>query len=335
MQTKSNQWMLWVVFWIATMLLLVILIPLLLVDQRNERSGYPYSDSNQALQLGDNPFDVTIYLTNAETVIHMPLEQYVRGVVAAEMPADFSLEALKAQAIASRTYIVRRVQSMDFSNVPVEGAYVTDSVQHQAFMTEEQMRKEWGADDFTSNWDKITQAVAETKGLIITYAGQPIDAAFFSTSNGYTENSEDYWGNEVPYLKSVASPWDAKISPKYKMTVTMPMQEIREKLGLSDVQQVSAGGSYFEILSLTEGNRLKEVRIGEKIFTARAVREKLGLASTHFTWESDGDKVHITTFGYGHGVGMSQYGAEGMAREGKKAEDILKYYYTGVEIEKF
>lgn len=174
----------------------------------------------------------------------------------------------------------------------------------------------------------------------MTYKGKPITASFFSTSNGYTENSEDYWKNEIPYLRSVESPWDKQISPKYKTTVTMPRSEFVGKLGLADgAVPVSAGGdgnasSFLKVLSYTQGHRIESVRVGGKTFTGREVREKLGLRSSQFSLVMKNGEIEITTYGNGHGVGMSQYGAEGMAREGYEAKEILKHYYTNISFDK-
>lgn len=276
--------------------------------------------------------NVAVQLSSSNTIETVPLEAYVRGVVAAEMPMEFELEALKAQAIAARTYIVRRMMKGDYSDMSLPGAVVTDSVQHQAYISEEALAKKWSWFDRGRNLDKLNRAVNETAGLVATYQGEPIQAVFFSTSNGYTENSEEYWSEPVPYLRSVASPWDAEESPKYKETVTLSAEEVAEQLGLPDAQAVMTGGESVQVLTQTTGQRIASIRIAGQTFTGREVREKLGLRSSHFDWTwRDGEAV-ITTYGYGHGVGMSQYGANGMAREGKRAEDILRYYYQGIQI---
>lgn len=275
---------------------------------------------------------VPVYLSKEKRIDQVPIEAYVRGVIAAEMPIDFELEALKAQAMAARTYIVRRMQEKDTSQVPVPGAIVTDTVSHQAYLTDERLAAKWSGPDAVRNMDKLNRAVAETRGQIIVYQGQPIDAVFFSTSNGYTENSEDYWGDAIPYLRSVKSPWDASLSPHAKDTVKMPYKDFLSKLGLSNAVPASSTISGTKTIQATEGHRIARVRIGGKLFTGRDVREKLGLNSSQFEWKLKGSEVEITTYGYGHGVGMSQWGANGMAKEGKTAEEIIRYFYTGVEI---
>lgn len=270
------------------------------------------------------PLAVSVYRTQQQQVESVPLEQYVIGVVASEMPASYEMEALKAQSLAARTYIVNYLLEGDF-NLP-KGAEVTDTVHNQVYKDDAQLKKVWGSD---YNWKmaKIKKAVEQTKGQIITYQNHPIDAQFFSTSNGYTENAGDVWQNPLPYLKSVPSPWDRN-SPKFISTETMPVEQMDQKLGVSITQTGAIGN----IVKTTDGHRIADVKIAGKEFTGREIREKLGLRSTDFTMKRQGDKVIITTKGWGHGVGMSQYGANEMAKEGKSYKDIIKYYYQGVEI---
>lgn len=274
---------------------------------------------------------VAVYLSREKRIAHVPLERYVRGVVAAEMPVEFELEALKAQAIASRTYIVQRMIQGDFSDVP-EGAMVTDTPQHQAYLDERALKARWGL-AYEKNMEKLTRAVAATRGQVLTFEGKPIYAAFFSTSNGYTENAHDYWqGDGLPYLTSVPSPWDAH-SPKFRQQVEVPVDEFLAKLDLDPSVTASADGKpWIQVLSRTEGHRVKEVQVGDRRLSGREVREALGLNSSDFTVQVKGDVLVFTTTGYGHGVGMSQYGADGLAKEGKTAEEILQYYYRGVEL---
>ncbi|MDF2927468.1 MAG: stage sporulation protein [Paenibacillaceae bacterium] len=275
---------------------------------------------------------VPVFLSKEKRVDQIPIEAYVRGVIAAEMPIDFELEALKAQALAARTYIVRRMLDQDTSQVPVPGAIVTDTVSHQAYITEAQLNLKWSGKDAAANMEKLNRAVTETRGQIILYQGKPINAVFFSTSNGYTENSEDYWGEAVPYLRSVTSPWDAKLSPHAKETIKLPYKTFLSKLGLTGTVSASAAVSGTKTVKTTAGHRIGKISIGGKVFTGREVREKLGLYSSQFQWKLKGTDVEITTYGYGHGVGMSQWGANGMAKQGKTAAEIIQHYYTGVQI---
>jgi stage II sporulation protein D len=274
---------------------------------------------------------VRVYLSATGTTLELPLETYVMGVVAAEMPAEFKLEALKAQAIAARTFIVRRLAAKDTSGVPSGEADVTDTISHQVFIPPEQVKADWTRLGKAKELEKLEQAVRESRDAVMTYQGQAITASFFSTSNGYTENAEDVWGNVVPYLKSVDSPWDKQLAPGFKETVTMKRSEILQKMNLDAVPVTTEnGGSWIKVLSTTKGHRIKEIQIAGETFSGPEVRKRLGLRSSQFSWRTEGDEVQITTYGYGHGVGMSQWGANGMAQEGHTATEILKHYYTGI-----
>ena len=387
-----------IVLWIVFLILLSLMIPTILVRwvQQDTRLNTTTPDAIYELSVQESPQDpilnIPVYLSDRNETKRVPLELYVRGVVAAEMPAEFELEALKAQAIAARTYILHRIvksakaeiQSATDSitdsiteslaesvtdsiaspaaesdeestnSVPMmgiaapgatatdeeaaqtlaarEAAWVTNTTLDQAFLTEEQLRQQWTSQEYAAKVSKINRAVDETRGLIITYEGEPIDAAYFSTSNGYTENSEDYWSEQIPYLRSVASPWDVELSPKYRNVTRISVQDLVQKLGITSYPAASGSKLTMEILSRTSGNRIHEIRINGEIFTGREVREKLGLASSEFMWQADGDSIQFTTYGYGHGVGMSQYGAHGMALEGRTAEEILSYFYQDTTI---
>ena len=320
--------------WLFSLLLLAIAVPGLIVKKMPGHTGLEHAHPPQAAEAAqpDQPIMVPVYLTEAKKVVNIPLEEYVRGVLAAEVPADFELEALKAQAMAARTYVVKRMVEWDRSNVPVRDAVVTDSAIHQVFVGADDLPNLWPASKADANLDKLTRAVRETRDLILTYDGRPINATFFSTSNGYTENSEDYWSDYTPYLRSVPSPWDARLSPRYKETVSLDAGEVMRKLGVGALAPSQAGASGMKVLERTQGGRIKTISIGNRTFTGREVREKLGLNSTHFEWKWNGNRIEFTTYGYGHGVGMSQWGANGMAKEGKTAEEIVKHYYTGIDI---
>ncbi|WP_083688319.1 MULTISPECIES: stage II sporulation protein D [unclassified Paenibacillus] len=271
---------------------------------------------------------VRVYVTKEKRIEKVPMETYIRGVIAGEMPISFEPEALKAQAIAARTYIVRRLASGDVSGMPVKGADVTDTTAHQVYIPMKQLLARWSGKEREANLTKLNEAVQGTRGEIVTYQGSPIQALFFSTSNGYTENSEDYWDASLPYLRSVASPWDKSLSPEYKETTTMPLASFYQKLGLSG----STPARSLRVLDTTDGRRIRELAAGDATFTGREAREKLGLASSQFTWKISGKNIEITTYGYGHGVGMSQWGADGMAKKGSTAYQILSHYYTGTAV---
>lgn len=295
-------------------------------DGAGHRPGRAQERSEQASLL------VRVYLTEEKRIEQVPLETYVRGVVAAEMPLDFQPAALEAQAIAARTYLIRRLWTNDRSGVPVRGADVTDTVTHQVYKSLKQM-EQLKADD-RKHWDKLDQAVRNTRGLVMTYDGQPIQALFFASTDGYTEASETVFGDALPYLRPVASPWDAVLAPTYEETVEIPLSDLYRKLGIDAEPAMAQGaaGAALKIVKKAAGHRVRAAAIGSRTFSGEQLREKLGLRSTSFTWSVKRQAAVITTYGNGHGVGMSQWGAEGMARKGMTAENIVKHYYTGIEL---
>lgn len=276
--------------------------------------------------------NISVYLTEDKRIETVPLETYVAGVVAAEMPIDFEPAALEAQALAARTYIVRRLWLNDNSGVPVPGADVTDTQNHQVYRSLSQTKKL--AESNEEDWGKLKEAVKNTAGQVISYGGEPIEALFFSTSNGYTENSEEVFPAKLPYLRSVASPWDKERSPRASETIEMKLSDFYQKLGVKSLPAGAAAQSTIRIVEQTEGHRVKLLAVGGILLTGEEVREKLGLRSASFEWFLQKDRIMLTVFGSGHGVGMSQWGAQGMAKAGMSAEQIVKHYYTGAGIEK-
>lgn len=260
------------------------------------------------------PFFVTIHRGNG-SIINLSMEDYLIGVVAAEMPASFHIEALKAQSILARTYAMKAIDS---------GKILTDTVSTQRYIDKDEMEKLWGS-SYSKYYEKIKQAVRETQDLVVTYQNSLIDAVYHSTSNGRTEDSENVWGNYFPYLKSVSSLFDKEASSYFKE------MEITKKEFLN-IFNISDSDYSLEILSRNKTGRVSFVRIGNKTYSGIEVRELLGLRSTDFDIFLNEDTVNISTRGYGHGVGMSQYGANGMAKEGMNYKDIINHYYTGVEI---
>lgn len=285
---------------------------------------------------GDIP--IKVFLHNKGTVQEMGFEEYLKGVVAAEMPASFAQEALKAQALAARTYAYRRVKRFGGPGTAAhpEADISTDPNVDQAWLSKEELKKRWGFWGYYRYWKKISQAVEDTKGEIITYQGAPIDALFFSTSGGKTENSEDYFQNVVPYLRSVVSPYEER-SPRLTGSAQFTYNEFIQRLGLGAAELNylrQKGANALVITEKSEGGSVKRLKICGKEFSGREVREKLGLNSANFTWGVGGGKINFSTIGYGHGVGMSQWGANGYAEHGWDYRQIITHYYTGVEIQK-
>lgn len=312
---------------ISLLVMIILVVPTLIVapfGKANEETGTVVKKAaeEEAVEIAESPFAVEVMRHQTETVENVPLEEYIVGVVAAEMPAEFELEALKAQALAARTYTVNYLMHGE----KMEEYDVTDTVQHQVYKSEEDLMKQWGS-EYQEKISKIKEAVNATRGQILTYEEEPITAAFFSTSNGYTENSEDYWDNELPYLRSVESPWD-KDSPKYLHQETFTIEDVESALGIDLPNETPL---YIEE-SRTESGRVKELGIEGHTYTGREIREKLNLKSSDFTIKQNNGHLVVTTEGYGHGIGMSQYGANFMAKSGKNYEDIVKHYYQGIQI---
>ena len=256
------------------------------------------------------------------TIEEIPFEEYIVGVLSGEMLATFPSEALKAQAVAARSYALKHLNK--------DKEYdVVDSIKDQVYLDDETLKKNWG-NEYINKINKIKQAVLDTKGEFLTYNNEIINAFFFSTSNGKTENCEEVFSESLPYLKSVDSSWDKNVSPVFNDTKEMSLKEFYNKLGLEYSDNLN-----IEIKSYTTSGSIKSIKINNKIFRSTDVRFKLGLRSTYFTIEKVNDNVKITTKGNGHGVGMSQYGAFAMANLGYKYDEILKHYYTNVEIKKF
>lgn len=245
----------------------------------------------------------------------LELEEYIVGVVASEMPVGFELEALKAQAVAARSFVVSRNYKVD------------DTTRSQVYSTIDKLKANWGA-QYETNMAKISLAVEETKGEVLYYNGKVVNALYFSTSNGQTVNSEDYYQSALPYLVAVDSAWDLEENPRAEVSTTFQAKDIQAKLGL-DVAVNS-----ITIVSRYDNHRVNEVKVNSTIYTGRELREALGLRSTDFTVQADKDTYTFTTIGFGHGVGMSQYGANAMAKLGYSYKEILLHYYTGVTLEK-
>jgi len=302
---------------ILLLTILIIVIPLLVVKFNNKE------DILKKIKYGSYS-NITIKVKNSKTseITEVPIEEYVLGVVAGEMPASFNIEALKAQAVASRTYALYQKDN-------TKNNYdVMDSTSSQVYITDEKMKEKWG-DLYEENVSKIKEIVDETRGQVILYDNKLINAMFFSTSNGYTENSGDVFVSNLPYLKSVESKWDIKESPVFSSTNEFTKKEFLFNLGLNTSSDINIGN-----IKKTNTGRLISMDINGITFKSSKIRTALGLRSTSFTIDVTDDKVIFNVNGFGHGVGMSQYGANGMAKEGYDYESILKHYYSNCEIKK-
>lgn len=298
---------------IILLTVIIILIPLLILQV--------FNNTEVKFDFVENTF-VRLKRNNTGNIDVLPLEEYVVGVVAGEIPVTFHNEALKAQAVAARTYVLKKMENN-------KGEFdVIDTTANQVYIDNATLKEKWGI-NYIKNINKIRNAVQETKGEYMTYNGEIITAFFFSTSVGKTENSEDIFSSALPYLRSVASPWDENISPVFNEKNKFNLVDFYKYLNLSYNSKLS-----YKILSTTSTGRIKTISINNTIFSGQTVAQALNLRSSFFTIEQDNNDVYITTKGYGHGVGMSQYGAYGMAMQGYKYNEILKYYYKDIEIVK-
>lgn len=253
----------------------------------------------------------------------VPIEEYIVGVVSGEVPISFEMDALKAQAVAARSYVLKQLEYNRNNDYDV-----VDTVMNQVYLDSDQLKNRWG-NNYITNLNKAKMAVLETKGEYLDCNGSVVEALFFSTSTGYTENSGEVFPTQQPYLKSVASTWDADVSPVFNDYFYFKLWDFYSKLGLPYSDTL-----YVEAINTTSTGRIKQVKINGKIFSGDDVQYLLGLRSTFFSIIQNGEDITVNTKGYGHGVGMSQYGAQGMALNGYKYDEILKYYYQGVEIKK-
>lgn len=267
-----------------------------------------------------NNKNVRIQRTNG-SIDTVPFESYIIGVLVGEMPANFELEALKAQALAARSYVLKKMEQNKNNDYDI-----VDTVMNQVYLDESQMKAKW-KDQYEEKLQKITKAVNDTQGEYIAYNGEVIQAFFFSTSSGKTENSEEVFQESLPYLRSVDSTWDSDVSPVFNEIYKFTLEEFYQKLNLPYEEKLQ-----INIVDTTSTGRIKNIEINRQKFKASDLTKLLNLRSTYFNIEQNGNIITIQTKGYGHGVGMSQYGAQAMALKGYNYQEIIKYYYQNVEI---
>lgn len=264
--------------------------------------------------------DCKIYIKVSGSDSKLELEEYIVGVIAGEMPASFHIEALKAQAIAARTYALK---TTNYGKQPIE-----PTVLNQVFYDEDKRKENW-KETFDQNEKKIREAVESTAGQVIFYNGELITAMFHSMSNGMTESAKNYSGTDLPYLQSVVSV-DFQNSSNFVATEKFTLEQFNRLLkGNWKLEQIKKVKT-----KKNDTGRVETVTLGNKTWSGKEFRELLGLRSTDFQIKVVNNEIQIITEGYGHGVGMSQYGANAMASNGKNAYEILNHYYKNTEIEK-
>lgn len=315
---------------ILLMIFTTVILPLLIVKG--------CANSNVAKQKEGEGIKIKVYISAEKKEREMELEEYIKGVVAAEMPAEFEVEALKAQAVAARTYAFSRMKGIYSvkDNIHNGSDICTDPGHCQAWVSKQTAMKRWGIFSAIKYWNKIDKAVNETRNIIITYNNNIANPLFHSNSGGRTENAEDVWdGVEVPYLKSVRSDGE-DVTSEFKSTITIEVKEFTDKLKneysdfkINDKDIIKD----IKIVDFTAGGRVKTIKTGNHVLKGTDFRRIFSLRSANFKVEKGDDKnLKITTYGNGHGVGMSQWGANNLAKLGGSYDEIIKYYYKGVEL---
>jgi len=338
-----------VLIYLLSFILIIFIIPAFLTKRTTPTSSKKETerqlqDNNQQEQTTENQTEIsnkntynyskygTISLLHKKTgeVEQVNLEEYLCNVVSAEMPATFEQEALKAQAIVARTYTIYKILNKKHDNADI----CDDSTCCQAWISKDDRLAKWEENQRESNWQKICSAVNETSGKIITYENKPIDAFFHSNSGGITEVPVNVWGGTgYPYLQSVETSGENTYT-QYASEVTLSQEELINKLKekYSDISIDFTNSEDIKILEYTESTRVKTVKFGNHEISGVEARTLFGLKSTNFEISRDGNNIKFSVKGYGHGVGMSQTGADSMAKNGSGAEEIIKHFYTGVEI---
>lgn len=306
----------------ATLLLPLAIIYLIGGMQHGETPADPQSDET-----------VSVYLSEEERTEDMNINDYLKCVVAAEMPADFEKEALKAQAVAARTYLYSHIEQANIGNIAEShngAAVCTDSAHCQAYITEQKCRENWGA-GADEKWNKISSAVDETSGQIMTYNGNIISAVFHSTSSGSTEAAVDVWGSDVPYLQSVESVGDT-YSPKYYSELTVSESEFKNTID-AKIDGTDWSKGLAENIVRSNAGGIVSLDVGGVNVKGTEFRSIFSLRSANVDIVQENGNVKMSVKGFGHGVGMSQYGANYLAEQGEDYKKILQTYYTGIDIE--
>lgn len=309
--------------------LIIIGLPLIIITTFNSEEITENSSGTH--------YKVKVLKKDSNQIVEIDLEEYIKGVVACEMPGEFEKEALKAQAIAARTYAMSRMAMFEDGGHPDHtSAPLCDSVHCQVYRSMEEIKEIKSAEWIKKYKDKISDAVESTQGLVMTYNNELVNQPLFhSTSGGKTENSEDVFTAAVPYLRSVESPYE-KEAPHFKDSVTIDLKTFKSKIASKYsnlIIDLSSVENNVQIKERSDGGRVSKIKVGNLVLSGRDVREILGLRSANFAIKAEGSTVTFNTIGYGHGVGMSQWGANGMAQKNHSYDEILKHYYKGVDIQ--
>lgn len=341
-----------IVYYIIIMIAIIIILPMFIVkscsftstreksDKRENQSTNEKQGVNQREWEDEgNNIKICVYIEPEGNIKEIVLEEYVIGVVAAEMPAEFAFEALKAQAVAARTYAYGRLKGIykDKDDLHANADICTDFSHCQAWISKEEAIERWDSSSADEYWDKIKKAVEETEGIVILYKGVIANPVFHSNSGGKTENAEEVWDvDPVDYLKSVISKGE-EASPSFKTISKISVTEFYNTLKEYYPDIKVNKNSIFEdmkIVERTQGDRVKTIKVGNIEIKGTDFRKIFSLSSANFQLDKNKDgMIEIITFGNGHGVGISQWGANNLAKSGEMWEEIIKYYYLGVELD--
>ncbi len=270
---------------------------------------------------------VDLLITDTNEIKTLSMKEYVTGAVCAEISPSFEEEAIKAQAIACHTYAVYMKEYGDFKKADVSDDYT----KHQGYISKEELKEKWG-EKFDAYYSKIENSVSSVENKIMTYDSKTIQPAFFALCSGKTENSKDIWGGDLPYLKSVTSIGDS-LSPELNSAQTFSEDEFKECAEKLDGCSISGEAeNWVSDIKKTASGAVRKIKICNKDFSGTQVQNAFSLKSNNFTVTYKDQKFTFNVSGNGHGVGMSQYGADYMARQGSSYDEILKHYYTGIKI---
>lgn len=305
-------------------IIVIVLIPSLIIFSR-------LGSNKNKDEISFNGIDISIYNHRIGVDEKLNFEEYISRVVAGEMPSSFHIEALKAQAVAARTYALKKINSNYLSPQHPNSPICTDSIHCCAYISHEDALQRWGEDKAEEYWSIYKKAVYETQGIVMTYDKKLITAVFHSTASGKTEAAKDVWGSDYPYLQSIESEGD-DFSPSYQSELFIPYADFIKALK-NENPSFNENNAIIGKIKRTEGGSVAEIIIGDVPFTGTKIRSLFSLKSANFELELTDNQAKFYVTGYGHGVGMSQYGANYMAQNNYSYEDILKKYYKDIKLE--
>lgn len=299
------------------------------------KMNYDFNKKNRSEQ-DKKASNINVYITSTNKIVTIDLENYVVGVVCAEMPIEFDKEALKAQAVAARTFAIAHISAYGGQKYKgAHGADVTDSIDCQVYMGKEERLSKWPTKLRDEYWNKVCEAVKETSGQVLTYNNKLVmEPYYFAVSSGETENAKEVLGEDIKYLRSVPSPGEEGVR-KYKSKVSISyinfINKVNDVFPKSNLNLINVRTAV-EVLERNKTGSVKTIKIGNTTTSGSKFRSIMRLNSTNFQIKCNISGFEFDCTGYGHGLGMSQWGAEAMAKGGSKYDEILRHYYTGIEI---